>query len=133
MSQQLRIGNTYEHTEYGTVIITLHDSDNEIWFRRVSGRDNAGVTGASERVHHEPYDDFLGKVSMRDYPDDEEWSELRGVVKDRDSYRCQGCGTSDAELHSHHIVPLGCGGTNHLRNLITLCSECHGRVHGGRA
>lgn len=39
--------------------------------------------------------------------------------------------SDDVELHVHHIVPLGCGGTNSFRNLITLCEECHGKIHGG--
>lgn len=133
MSQKLRIGNTYYHRPRDEeVIIVNKDHQNEVWFRGVTSKDNAGVIATSDWMEHQPYKEFLGSVEMRDYPED--WSELRQVVLERDNHRCQGCGNGivDAdEHHVHHIVPLGCGGTNTLRNLITLCDECHGRIHGG--
>jgi hypothetical protein len=51
-------------------------------------------------------------------------------IKERDSYRCVCCG-SENHIQAHHIVrktlyPLGAVETG---NGITLCRECHGRVH----
>lgn len=134
MGERLRIGNQYDHEEHGEVIVTYHTHDNSIWFREVVSRDNAGVIAASEEVYSEPYKTFLGSVSMQMYPD--RWDVLRKAVYRRDDYRCQGCNDQggqhgDAELHAHHIVPLSMGGSNMKSNLITLCSDCHGRVHGG--
>ena len=133
MAQRIRIGNVYYHkTRQCEVIVTNRDGENNVWFRDVEARDNAGVISTSGWVEGEPYDEFLGNVDMRDYPDD--WQQLRRAVLDRDDQTCQGCGahvSDDVEHHVHHIVPLGCGGTNTLRNLITLCEECHGRIHGG--
>lgn len=149
MSERIRLGNVYEHEEHGTVLTTHRDYNNMIWFRSVEGRDNAGVISTGERVEQEDYKQFLGSVTMRDYPDD--WDRIASAVKQRDQYTCQSCGSSthdvsdsesdesprgcgddDAtELHAHHIVPLGAGGSNARSNLLTLCDECHGRVHGG--
>lgn len=133
MSQKIRVGNTYHHKYRDeTVIVTHRDHENNVWFRGVTSEDNAGVIATSQWADYQPYDEFLGAVEMRDYPED--WNELRQVVLDRDDSRCQGCGAGIAratEHHVHHIVPLGAGGTNSVRNLITLCDECHGRIHGG--
>lgn len=133
MSQRVRVGNTYHHkTRDEEVIVTHHDHQNDVWFRGVKSRDNAGVISTTDWIEQQPYREFLGCVSMRDYPED--WQQKRAAVFKRDQYTCQGCGVSDVEadeLHCHHIVPLGAGGTNVRSNLITLCDECHGRVHGG--
>jgi len=130
MSQKIRIGNHYYHHDHDReVIVTHHDEQNDIWFRGVQSRDNGGVISTTEWIKQQPYPEFLGSVEMRDYP--EEWDALRGVVLERDDHRCQGCGTGTAELHVHHIVPLGAGGTNVKSNLQTLCASCHKRTHNG--
>lgn len=70
------------------------------------------------------------------------WPRLSQAVLYRDSYRCRVCGDSrlsampgnhsedrvhiDAQVH--HIVPRKDGGADTMRNLITLCSECHHRT-----
>lgn len=130
MSQKIRVGNTYHHkTRDEEVVVTHHDSANDIWFRGVKSKDNAGVISTTDWIEQQPYDEFLACVSMRDYPDD--WQEMRASVLERDNHTCQGCGAKNVTLSVHHIVPLGCGGTNTYRNLIALCEECHGKIHGG--
>lgn len=62
------------------------------------------------------------------YPDD--WAARARVVKQRDNYECQNCGVpggprGEAELHTHHIVPVKNYGSHHIDNLITLCKQCH--------
>lgn len=52
-----------------------------------------------------------------------------------DNYQCQSCGRSrhgehTADLQLHHIVPVRNGGRHCLRNLRTLCRDCHAIVHG---
>ena len=69
---------------------------------------------------------------MDGYPDN--WDQLRKQTYKRDSYQCQNCGAKGgsggvAELHAHHIVPLGAGGNNAVSNLVTLCRTCHGKIH----
>ena len=48
-----------------------------------------------------------------------------------DKKRCQICGNEEG-LNVHHIQPLGMGGSvekDSIENTITLCTECHGKVH----
>jgi HNH endonuclease/Homeodomain-like domain len=42
---------------------------------------------------------------------------------------CVACGVRDS-LHHHHLVPRIEGGSDDDSNMITLCEDCHGRVHG---
>jgi len=141
MSQRIRLGNVYNHDEHGEVLTVHKDHQNNVWFRPVVSRDNAGVISTEREVDNEPYKDFLGSVSMLDYPDN--WQAKARAIKQRDGHSCTACPRHEnaadgpdwqhdgAELHVHHIVPLGAGGSNARSNLTTLCDECHGRVHGG--
>lgn len=73
------------------------------------------------------------------YGDD--WASLSDYVRRRDNYKCQaesvGLHKCNGHypppftrlLHAHHIVPLP-RGSNHPNNLITLCVDCHGQLHG---
>jgi len=58
---------------------------------------------------------------------------VRREVLERDGRRCQICGKSE-NLHVHHIQALGMGGSEErdvAENMITLCAECHDKVHAG--
>lgn len=73
-----------------------------------------------------------GNPSDGTYPDD--WTSRSKKIKNRDGFRCQNCGvlggdSGSAELHTHHIVPKSEGGTHRESNLVTLCWDCHNRVH----
>ena len=58
------------------------------------------------------------------------WNRLRHAIFREAGYRCQKCQKySKGNLHLHHIVPLGVGGSNNRYNLIPLCSSCHYNVH----
>lgn len=66
------------------------------------------------------------------YPDD--WHARRRQIYERDDWACQNCGRrggpyGDQELHAHHIVPKGRGGSHRISNLVTLCDDCHAAVH----
>lgn len=75
-------------------------------------------------------DTYRGK-----YPPD--WDARRRVVYRRDGYTCKECGVrsgpygnkNSPALHAHHVKPLSESGTNHLRNLVTLCDDCHNDIH----
>lgn len=67
------------------------------------------------------------RIPLDQYPDD--WDELRREIYARDGYTCRNCGADKIELHAHHIVPLSVGGSNELSNLVTLCRECHAKLH----
>lgn len=55
------------------------------------------------------------------------WFNTRDYVFNRDGYCCQMCKESlnDLTLSIHHIKPRKKGGTNHPKNLISLCVRCH--------
>ncbi|MHC1630989.1 MAG: HNH endonuclease, partial [Methanotrichaceae archaeon] len=58
---------------------------------------------------------------------------VRQEVLQRDNTHCQICGKS-TDLTVHHIRPLGMGGSEEkdvAENMITLCSECHRKIHAG--
>jgi hypothetical protein len=51
-------------------------------------------------------------------------NKLRAKVLERDGYMCRICG-SDQELEVHHMLALTFGGKSTMKNLITLCADCH--------
>ena len=53
----------------------------------------------------------------------------RKAVYARDGYRCALC-DSTKNLQIHHYIHRGRGGSDHMHNLVTLCSYCHSHVHG---
>lgn len=61
------------------------------------------------------------------------WKYLRIITIERDNFICQGCNTNYKEqpqfLHAHHKVYLSNGGKNEVSNLITLCKDCHFKLH----
>ena len=66
---------------------------------------------------------------MYDYLQTDEWKKQRSRVLTRDLHTCQICGKRDGVMNVHHIVyrhPLSevCD-----QDLVTLCPECHERVH----
>ena len=59
------------------------------------------------------------------------YSSRRSAVLHRDNYTCQCCGKKNCRLEVHHIKFKSNGGTDDERNLITLCEDCHKKVHRG--
>lgn len=63
--------------------------------------------------------------------DSQSYSELHRQVLARDGWRCQFCGSMQ-HLQVHHLKFRSQSGSDEEQNLITLCSECHGRMHSKR-
>jgi hypothetical protein len=57
---------------------------------------------------------------------------LRMACLMRDGYRCQQCSKQHVRLESHHIIFRSHGGKDTLTNLVTLCEQCHHRLHQGK-
>jgi hypothetical protein len=57
---------------------------------------------------------------------------LRMACLMRDGYRCQQCKKQGRRLEAHHIHFRQNGGKDTLDNLITLCDQCHHRLHEGK-
>ena len=58
-----------------------------------------------------------------------EFSSRKEAVRHRDNYTCQCCGKKNIRLEVHHIIYRSNGGTNDEDNLITLCEDCHDKLH----
>lgn len=60
------------------------------------------------------------------------WNAISRRIKAQDGWRCKGCGatgsTPDLYLTVHHIDLNPQNSEDD--NLITLCNDCHNRVHG---
>lgn len=54
------------------------------------------------------------------------------AVLNRDNYTCQCCKTKKGTLHVHHIIYRSNGGSDKMDNLITLCEDCHRKLHDGQ-
>ena len=59
------------------------------------------------------------------------FGNAKAACLNRDDYTCQCCKTKKGTLHAHHIVYRRNGGAGTLDNLITLCEECHKKLHKG--
>ena len=66
---------------------------------------------------------------MYDYLETPEWRAQRNRVLTRDSHTCQICGKSDGEMNVHHICYIHPLSEMNDRDLITLCRDCHQKVH----
>ena len=53
---------------------------------------------------------------------------LRNKCIEEANNECANCGQTASQ--AHHVVPLILGGFDKLSNLVALCEECHGKVHG---
>lgn len=67
------------------------------------------------------------------------WSVLQNYIPSSSTMEtaiiydhCVLCGTEDADLEQHHTHPKSLGGGDEPENLLTLCSPCHGKLHGMR-
>jgi 5-methylcytosine-specific restriction enzyme A len=63
------------------------------------------------------------------------WNRLRFVVFKRDNYICQICGRTCilgnglSSPQCHHVIPVKISKNNHISNLMTVCTECHEKIH----
>ena len=56
------------------------------------------------------------------------FDDVRNAVFARDDHKCVCCGRGikdGAILHVHHLKYRSLGGTNRMRNLVTVCERCH--------
>ena len=65
--------------------------------------------------------------SYRDYLKSEEWRIRRDLIKSRDRYRCRLCHSTE-RLQVHHATYENKGNEKD-NDLITLCGECHAKIH----
>lgn len=56
------------------------------------------------------------------------YRRLQRQILERDNWRCQACGCMQ-DLQVHHQQYRSQSGSDKEDNLITLCAECHTRIH----
>jgi len=61
-----------------------------------------------------------------------QYEELRRAILKRDGWRCQFCGAM-TNLEVHHLQFRSHSGEDTEENLITICQDCHSRVHEGHS
>lgn len=61
------------------------------------------------------------------------WHVLRAAILERDGHKCRQCQRKAAYggtwLECHHKRPVAAGGSHSPLNLVTLCVNCHRKVH----
>lgn len=62
---------------------------------------------------------------------DPRWQRLQSVIRERDKYKCQLCGSEDNFLHVHHLYyqPGAKVWEYDHESLVTLCEDCHHSAH----
>lgn len=99
-----------------TGIYPFKTLDGRGWLLELSNGDQLVSYKIKERdAYQELYDQF--------------WAIRREEALARDRYRCRLCGSSSS-LSVDHIQSRGSGGTDELRNLRSLCAQCHAARHG---
>lgn len=61
-----------------------------------------------------------------------EHKQVQKAVKQRDNYECEICGKVTKNAHGHHVIAYRDGGPADLKNMMTLCPECHIAYHSGK-
>ena len=92
----------------------------------IKTEDNGGGYWILECEFYE-YDRNWNKVKYHDYIKSDEWKAKKMACHKRDCFQCQMCGTAK-NLVAHHLTYDRLGNED-LSDLITLCKDCHEKVH----
>lgn len=106
------------------------------WYARyssISGRGSGCPICFRESMKGEGHPGWKGGASFEPYGSEFD-SDLRKIIKNRDSYLCQICGaTEDEYVYRHAIHHIDYDKKNHDEsNLITLCIGCHCKTNWRR-
>lgn len=139
---ELRPGSEAERRDKHILELAFIQDMNPSQIERL--RDPA-IVGLGNRSRGKPLDaKSIWSICMRFAPEVKEYRESRQVkpiTKRRNKlYRkrqrgdikrpdvCATCGGTDG-IEQHHIIPLKAGGTDDYFNLISLCHDCHMKLH----
>jgi predicted nucleic acid-binding Zn ribbon protein len=111
---------TYDNSAYKEAKSRLPKPDGKHCV--ICGRDLP--KGQRKYCGKECWDDWYSKIA---HPIT--WAEARQKAIERDNNTCRKCGKSNLQYNDQevdHIIPVSMGGDNFdLKNLQTLCHECH--------
>ena len=71
---------------------------------------------------------FMSREAKQKYLQSKEWRLLKATRLAMDSYQCKMCGTAN-NLECHHISYDRLGNENLSTDVITLCRDCHQKIH----
>lgn len=78
---------------------------------------------------HEEFETLSDLVGdYKEYLKSDAWKILRDMALRRDNYTCRLCGT-EINLRVHHIHYEHIGTEQEIDDVVTLCNECHSKVH----
>ncbi len=60
-----------------------------------------------------------------------EHQKAQKLVKQRDGNECEIWGKIEKIAHGHHVIAYSDGGPADLKNMMTLCPDCHRAYHNG--
>lgn len=70
------------------------------------------------------------EINYYQYIQTQAWEEMRQKVFRRDGFKCVICGDAKA-LNVHHITYENLGAEK-VSDLVTLCRDCHEKIHDGK-
>ena len=69
-------------------------------------------------------------INYKDQLKDKRWKKLANKIRKRDDYTCQLCGSHEhLQVHHKKYIKGRLAWEYDEENLITLCSECHKKLH----
>lgn len=87
------------------------------------GANDAFIREILEKVFKEYSRRYYKNFLKSDY-----WKKLRKQCFERDDFRCVKCGSAK-NLNAHHLNYDNIGKPEELDDLVTLCGECHTKIH----
>ena len=79
-------------------------------------------------IGENPENEKDAKLFYRLYLDSDIWKKKRRERIEKDGFKCSVCGSAK-NLNVHHITYERLGRED-LEDLVTLCRDCHSRLHG---
>ena len=117
------IGGTTIDYNWCPVITSQEDFNYHKYIETV---DNGGGYWITKCKFYE-FDKDWKKVKYHDYIKSDKWKAKRLECLKRDNYQCQKCGTAK-NLVIHHWTYDRLGNED-LGDIVTLCKNCHKKVH----
>jgi len=69
-------------------------------------------------------------INYKDQLKDKRWKKLANKIRKRDNYTCQKCGSHEhLQVHHKKYIKNRLAWEYDDSNLITLCSDCHKKIH----
>ena len=119
----------------GCDVDSLPEFDGSLKGKWLSAQFDAQRELSKQEAAQAQQESMLWHAQYEAYLQSDEWQALRMKVLMRDNFTCQCCLTalSPSNTHVHHRNYRGYNeGFTPAYDLITVCSECHERIHGLR-